>query len=131
MRDRIKRSETVTRSVRDRMLFGVCGGLAQHFGISSLWIRLGFVLGFFFTQGLALLLYIICIFIIPREEGQVRGHCGPRERGSRRPTRRFADQRQALEELHRQFDEIDRKVRGMEDYVTSKEYVLKRKFENL
>lgn len=129
MRNRIKRSETVTRSARDRWFFGVCGGLAEHFGVSSVWIRLGFIMGFFFTQGLAFLLYVICIFIIPREHAAARSTCGYRDQPRKSP--RFANQRQTLEELHRQFDDIERKVRGMEDYVTSKEYVLKRKFENL
>ena len=130
MKRRIKRSETVMRTTGDRMLFGVCGGLARHFGVNSLWIRLGFVFGTIFTQGLAILLYIICIFIMPREDQRVVCEpCPPCPPPS--PRTRYASQREALEELHRQFDDIERKVRGMEDYVTSKEYVLKRKFESL
>lgn len=33
-----------TRSSEDRALFGVCGGLAEHFGISSFLVRLAFLL---------------------------------------------------------------------------------------
>jgi len=118
------------RSAGDRMLFGVCGGLARHFGISSLWIRLGFIFGTCFTQGLAILLYGLCIFIMPREDRQRARTCGPPPVPGQ-PHRRYSSQREALDKLHAQFDEIEGKVRGMEDYVTSKEYVLRRKFENL
>ncbi|MDJ0838614.1 MAG: PspC domain-containing protein [Acidobacteriota bacterium] len=128
---RINRSDTVYRSANDRMFFGVCGGLAKHFGVNSLWIRMGFVLGTIFSSGLAPLLYVICIFIMPRED-RVYGCVPPLPEDACRPRRpRFASQREALDELHRKFDSIENKVRGMEDYVTSKEYVLKRKFENL
>ena len=130
-RQRINRSDTVYRSVGDRMFFGVCGGLAKHFGVNSLWIRMGFVLGTIFSSGLAPLLYIICIFIMPRED-RVYSNVPPIPKEAHQPRQpRFGTQREAMEELHRQFDTIEDKVRGMEDYVTSKEYVLKRKFENL
>ncbi|MFN8427020.1 MAG: PspC domain-containing protein [Anaerolineales bacterium] len=33
--------KTLRRSRSNRMLAGVCGGLAEFFGISSFWFRLG------------------------------------------------------------------------------------------
>lgn len=52
------------RSRKDRMIAGVCGGLAEHFGIDSTWIRLLFIL-MFFLGGCSLLIYIIMWIIIP------------------------------------------------------------------
>ncbi len=137
-RRHINRSSTVFRSVRDRAAFGVCGGLAEHFQISSLWLRLGFVAGTIFSGGIAPLLYFICIFIMPRED-LVRDCVPPlpedargrrfQRRTQQRPT--FESREEAASALHSQFDSIEEKIRRMEDYVTSKEYVLKRKFENL
>jgi len=135
-RRKINRSSTVFRSVRDRVAFGVCGGLAEHFQVSSLWLRLGFVLGTLFSGGIAPLLYFICIFIMPRED-LVRDCVPPlpeEARGRRRhrqPRPTFQSREEAANALHSQFDSIEEKIRRMEDYVTSKEYVLKRKFENL
>jgi phage shock protein C len=52
------------RSRRERMIAGVCGGLAEHFGIDPTWVRLLFVL-FFFIGGSALLIYVILWLIVP------------------------------------------------------------------
>lgn len=52
------------RSRTDCKIAGVCGGLGEHFGIDSTWIRLLFVL-FFFLGGSALLVYIIFWIIVP------------------------------------------------------------------
>lgn len=54
------------RSRTDSKIAGVCGGLGEHFGIDSTWIRLLFIL-FFFLGGSALLIYIIFWIIVPLE----------------------------------------------------------------
>ena len=48
------------KSSSDRLLAGVCGGIAENFGINSLWIRLLFVFGgaIFFWVYLALWLIL-------------------------------------------------------------------------
>ncbi len=52
------------RSRKDRMIAGVCGGLAEFFGIDTTWVRLIFIL-FFFLGGCALLIYVIMWLIVP------------------------------------------------------------------
>ncbi|MEJ6952553.1 PspC domain-containing protein [Natronospora cellulosivora (SeqCode)] len=52
------------RSVTDRMLGGVCGGLANYFDIDSTIVRLVFVL-LFLGFGSGLLAYIIAWILIP------------------------------------------------------------------
>jgi NADP-dependent 3-hydroxy acid dehydrogenase YdfG/phage shock protein PspC (stress-responsive transcriptional regulator) len=54
------------RSRKDRMIAGICGGLAQHFGIDPTWVRLFFVL-LFFLGGCSILIYIIMWVIVPLE----------------------------------------------------------------
>jgi phage shock protein C len=56
------------RSRRDRKLFGVCGGLAEYFGIDSTLIRLGLVL-LVVLGGSGLLAYFIAAIIIQDEPG--------------------------------------------------------------
>jgi len=54
----------VYRSKKDRVLAGVAGGLAEHFEIDPVLVRIIFVI-LLFAGGFALLLYIILIFVIP------------------------------------------------------------------
>jgi phage shock protein C len=55
------------RSRRNRMLAGVCGGLAEFLGISSFWIRLGFFI-LFLPGGLpGALPYLILWIVVPSE----------------------------------------------------------------
>lgn len=59
------------RSKTDRKLSGVCGGIAQYFGVDSTIIRVLTVLAGLFSCFLVLFLYIACIFIIPEENGYI------------------------------------------------------------
>ncbi len=54
------------RSRMDRKIAGVCGGLAEYFGIDPTLVRLLFVLGLIFVGG-TLLAYIILAIVIPEE----------------------------------------------------------------
>lgn len=54
------------RSQSDRMLWGVCGGLAEYFNVDPTIVRLISVL-LLFLGGFVILAYIICAIIIPLE----------------------------------------------------------------
>ena len=54
------------RSRTDSKIAGVCGGLAEYFGIDPTLVRLLFVLGLIFVGG-TLLAYIILAIVIPEE----------------------------------------------------------------
>ncbi len=49
---------------RNRMLFGVCGGFAEYFGIDPTLVRLGLVILCIFA-GTGFFAYLVCAFIIP------------------------------------------------------------------
>lgn len=55
------------RSRRNRMLFGVAGGLGEFLGIDPTVVRLIFVLGTLIGFGSFLIIYIVMIFIVPEE----------------------------------------------------------------
>ena len=59
--------EALRRSTTDRMIAGVCGGLAEHFGIDAATLRLVTILLIIFG-GLSLWVYIILWLIIPNNE---------------------------------------------------------------
>ena len=59
--------KALRRSRNNRMLAGVCGGLAEFFGISSFWFRLGFFI-LLIPGGLpGLVPYLVMWIIIPSE----------------------------------------------------------------
>lgn len=53
------------RSVDDRMVSGVCGGLGEYFNIDATLIRLLLVTALFFSAGTMIFVYIIAALIIP------------------------------------------------------------------
>jgi phage shock protein PspC (stress-responsive transcriptional regulator) len=56
----------LTKSKKERMLFGVCGGLGEYFGIDPTFIRLAFAA--LALQGIGIVLYIILAILMPSEE---------------------------------------------------------------
>ena len=64
-------SEQWSRPVKGRSLAGVCVGLAQQFEVSVSLLRLAFVLGFIFSGGLFLLIYIVLWLIMPNQPDPV------------------------------------------------------------
>ncbi len=54
------------RSVDERIVGGVCGGIAEYFKIDPVLVRIIFIL-LFFGAGTGLLAYIIAWIIVPEE----------------------------------------------------------------
>ncbi len=55
----------IKRSSTDRMIGGVCGGLAQYLGVDSTLVRIGFVL--LTLSGVSPLVYLILWVVIPSD----------------------------------------------------------------
>ncbi len=56
----------LTKSSHDRMIAGVCGGIANHFDLDPTLVRAGFVLLSIFSVGiLGVLFYILLALIMP------------------------------------------------------------------
>jgi len=58
--------QSLRRSRRDRVIAGVCGGLAEFFGISAFWFRLAFLIALIPGGLPGLLPYILLWLIIPK-----------------------------------------------------------------
>ena len=56
----------LTRSETDKMIAGVCGGLAEYLNLDPVWVRLLFVL-LLFASGIGAPIYLILWVIMPRE----------------------------------------------------------------
>lgn len=142
----------IRRSRQNRWFAGVCGGIAEHFDVSAFWIRVMFVFGSFVIFPAPLIAYIIMVFVMPRAD-QTYVPPIPQpvpqpvqqpivEQQSQRPSTQARmepayaqakkrENQPSLKTLEAEFDEIENKIRMMEDYVTSKEFQVQKKFENL
>ena len=59
--------KTLTRSRSNRMIAGVCAGLADYLNMDPTVVRLLFVLGFFALNGGLVVAYIIMAIVTPEE----------------------------------------------------------------
>ncbi|NLO72274.1 MAG: PspC domain-containing protein [Porphyromonadaceae bacterium] len=64
----MEKKKKLTRS-KDKMIAGVCGGLAEFFGIDVTLARIGYVLLSIISAAFpGLIVYLILIFVMPNAE---------------------------------------------------------------
>jgi len=63
----VNQKKALRRSKSNRMVAGVCGGLAEFFGISSFWFRLALVIALIPGGVPGILIYAILWMVIPGE----------------------------------------------------------------
>ncbi len=56
------------RSQHNRQIAGICAGLADYTNIDPVLMRVIWVIFAFFSAGLAIILYLVLIFVIPNED---------------------------------------------------------------
>ena len=57
----------LTRSTSDKMLGGVCGGIADYFGVDATLVRIAFVASCL-LPGPQILLYVLLWIVIPQDD---------------------------------------------------------------
>jgi phage shock protein C len=57
----------LVRSVENKMVAGVCGGLGDTLGIDPAILRIIFVVCTFFGIGMPILLYVVLAAVLPKE----------------------------------------------------------------
>ncbi len=67
--DDVAGSTRLRKSADDKVLFGVAGGLAEHFAIDSVLVRLAFIL-LTLAGGIGLLAYVALALLMPRAQAQ-------------------------------------------------------------
>ena len=77
----MKKSEPkrLYRSRQDKIISGVCGGIAEYFNIDPIWVRLAAVL-LIFADGIGLVLYILAWILVPKNPNQKDGVKTPAEK---------------------------------------------------
>ena len=59
--------QALRRSRTNRMIAGVCGGLAEFYGVSSFWFRLAFLIALIPGGVPGILVYLVMMVMIPGE----------------------------------------------------------------
>jgi len=101
------------------VLLGVCRGVADYFDFSVFWIRATAIIlfictGFWPIVGVYILAGLLMKFDPARSGG---GKSKPGEGGQRRCTRN-----DTAERLRRKWKHLEKRIRNMEDKVTSREF---------
>nr|WP_320191841.1 envelope stress response membrane protein PspC [uncultured Desulfobacter sp.] len=119
--DRLTAAEGFYRSRRG-IILGVCRGLAEHFNLSVFWTRI-IVLALFLFTGfwpVGVLYFIAGLLLKPEPVIPLENASDEEFYQSYTRSRSSAIQR-----IKNKFDNIDRRIRRMEDTVTSKEFDFK------
>lgn len=111
------------------MIAGVCAGVADYFGWPVRYVRLSYILAVVFFPPFPLFFYFAAaLFLRPGEPIANRYSNAAEEqfwrRYSARPKATFSD-------LKHRFRALDARVADMERVVTSNEFSLRRKFDDL
>lgn len=61
------KSKTLHKSVTDKLISGVCGGLGEYLGIDPTLVRIIFIIGTFAGVGFLIPVYILLAIILPRK----------------------------------------------------------------
>ncbi|MEQ8558470.1 MAG: envelope stress response membrane protein PspC [Henriciella sp.] len=126
---RSRNPKRLYRSRKERVIAGVCGGIAERFGWDPIVVRLLTVAAFFFVAGpLIFIAYILMVMLVSKAP---RGysHLAPEEeafwRGvSDRPRATYSG-------LKYSFMDLEDRLQKIERNVTSDEWRLRREFRNL
>ena len=104
---------------RNGVIFGVCRGLADYFDFSVFWIRASAVILFIFTGFWPVVgIYLLAALLMKSEPAKDAGTGSQPKSGCRY---RYA-RTDTAERLKRKWKHLEKRIRRMEDKVTSREF---------
>ena len=137
------------RNTRDARVMGVCAGLADYLDVRVCVIRFLTIIGILFSGGWLIALYVVMGLILdPMPEHFYQPRPAPEPRRSSRRERRRERWEQRRErrywqreepsrpdydtrDVRRRYETIDRRLRNLEAYMTSKKFRLDRELRGL
>jgi phage shock protein C len=112
---------------RDGVFLGVCKGIAEYFDLSVFWVRIALVIVFIFSGFWPVIgVYLVAAFFMKPQ---------PVKPIESEEEREFYDSyvhspKTAAQRLKKRFEELDRRIRNMENKVTGREYEWERRFRS-
>jgi phage shock protein C len=112
---------------RNGVFLGVCKGIAEYFDFSVFWVRMILVVVFIFSGFWPVIgVYLVAAFFMkPKPVKPIESE----------EEREFYDNyvhspKTAAQRLRKKFEELERRIRSMEDKVTGREYEWERRFRS-
>jgi phage shock protein C len=104
---------------RQGAIFGVCRGVAEHFDFSVFWVRFIAVL-LLLVSGLwpAIILYLLAALVMKPQPVMPLSSADEQQFYDHYTSSRH----EAAQQLRRRYDGLEKRIRRMEDVVTSHEY---------
>ena len=110
---------------RDGVFLGVCKGIADYFDFSPFWVRIGFVIIFLLSGFWPVIgIYIVASLLMKPQPVRPLQNEDEEE---------FYDSyvhspRNAAQRLRRKYENLERRIRRMEDKVTDRDFDWERRF---
>ena len=114
---------------RNKLVSGVCAGIADYFGFDVTITRLVVLAGLFFFLPTTLIAYVLLAFLLPVKPVADRACSDARSEQLQRSVR--SSPHATLDSIRHRFREVDSRLQRLEKYVTSKRFALDREFETL
>jgi len=112
---------------RDGVFLGVCKGIADYFDFSVFWLRIALVIVFIFSGFWPVIgVYLVAAFFMkPKPIKPIESE----------EEREFYDSyvhspKSAAQRLKKKFEDLERRIRNMENKVTGREYEWERRFRS-
>jgi phage shock protein C len=112
---------------RNGVFLGVCKGIAEYFDFSVFWVRMVLVIVFIFSGFWPVIgVYLVAAFFMkPKPVKPIESE----------EEREFYDSyihspKTAAQRLKKKFEDLERRIRSMEDKVTGREYEWERRFRS-
>ena len=104
---------------RDGIILGVCRGVADYFDFSAFWIRAILIVVFIFTGFWPVIgIYILAAILMKSEPGVP----GEKKSKSKYQCKYSRARRETSERIRRKWRHLEKRIRRMEDKVTSREF---------
>ena len=119
MRNHDKLTRSGIYRSRNGVLLGVCRGVADYFDLSVFWIRATAIILFICTGFWPIVgIYILAAFLMKFDPARSGGSKSKPGTGGRRHCTR----NDTAERLRRKWKHLEKRIRNMEDKVTSREF---------
>jgi len=66
------KKKILRRSMTDKKLFGICGGVGEYFDIDPTIIRIAYAIFTVLSSGAGIMIYLVMFFVIPEGQPQTR-----------------------------------------------------------
>jgi phage shock protein C len=112
---------------RDGVFLGVCKGIAEYFDFSVFWVRMVLIVVFIFSGFWPVIgVYLVAAFFMKPK---------PVKPLESEEEQEFYDSyvhspKTAAQRLRKKFEDLERRIRNMEDKVTGREYEWERRFRS-